>query len=80
MASPEPFIPRVLRSEYGTVAVQLNPATMGHDDIYELVALGPDGIGLARAWGLREQTGLVTNLQFLMNFAPDVLAFHELTP
>lgn len=39
----EPFIPRVLRTEQGTVAVELHPAyTSGVLDLFQVCHAGPD--------------------------------------
>lgn len=78
-----PFIPRVLRSDAGSVAVEVGPGApdaAGFADLYQLVVLGPDGLKFLRAFNLPTAPGAMLTRDFLCGKAPDVLRWRELFP
>jgi hypothetical protein len=81
MANPDPFIPSVLRSSKGTIAIQVNPASMllgGSRIYYRLVHLGPDGIELLDSMKMPLQPGAMVELTALRHTL--VTSFTELQP
>lgn len=72
------FIPRVLRSDAGSVAVEVGPGAPGFFDLYQLVVLGPDGVKFLQASNLPTAPGAMLTRVFLGR-APDVLRWRELT-
>lgn len=77
-----PFIPRVLRSAEGSVAVEVGPgapAAPGFADVYQLVVLGPDGIAFLKTFGLPLAPGAMLTREFLCTVAPHALCWQELT-
>lgn len=76
MASPEPFLPRVLRTEQGTVAVELpTQATDGVPGLFRVVQAGPDWL-MCPASGLQNWR----NVGFPDELLTSYLHVHELTP
>jgi hypothetical protein len=80
VTSPDPFIPRILRSEQGTVAVQVDPNWFpgATEPVFRLAHLGPDGVELMRAMKMPLQPGAVLQRSFFHQHEGTV--FVELTP
>jgi hypothetical protein len=77
-----PFIPRVLRSDAGSVAVEVGPGAPdapGFADLYQLVVLGPDALRFLQTFNLPQSPGAMLTRDFLCSLAPDVLRWRELT-
>jgi hypothetical protein len=75
MASPEPFIPRVLRSVNGTVAVEMSTLQSGGvPELFRIVHAGQDlWVSPLGATGWRSQG-------FTHELLTSYLHMHELTP
>lgn len=80
-ATEAPFMPRVLRSDAGSVAVEVGPRAPDapdFTDLYQLVTLGPDGIEFLTRLNLPRSPGAMLSRD-LLRAAPDVLCWRELT-
>lgn len=73
-----PFIPRVLRSDAGSVAVEVGPGAPdapGFAGLYQLVVLGPDGLAFLKAFNLPMVPGAMLTRDMLC----EGLCWRELT-